>query len=246
VRLVYNTQDGHYYAMKVMNKSLLKKRRIMGFSAGSSASASRTASLGGQGGSLASLRNAMAAAGAGGSASLSVLGSAAGGTAAGSGCVVGSGSLVPTSLSAASDHWTNVQREIAILKKCRHPNVVRLVEVMDDPQNDCLYLVMEHMAHGALLPGEFDQLHALPIGQVRQYFRDILLGLEYLHANKIIHVSCDATLAQTAAFPNSRPMLTAVSSSLCPYFFPFCFCSPSARHQAREFVVEFDRSRGHQ
>ena len=26
-----------------------------------------------------------------------------------------------------------VRREIAILKKCRHPNVVRLIEVIDDP-----------------------------------------------------------------------------------------------------------------
>jgi len=33
-----------------------------------------------------------------------------------------------------------VHREIAILKKLDHPNVVRLVEVLDDPEEDNLYM----------------------------------------------------------------------------------------------------------
>ena len=33
-----------------------------------------------------------------------------------------------------------VYREIAILKKLDHPNVVRLVEVLDDPDKDNLYM----------------------------------------------------------------------------------------------------------
>ena len=33
-----------------------------------------------------------------------------------------------------------VYREIAILKKLDHPNVVKLVEVLDDPEEDNLYL----------------------------------------------------------------------------------------------------------
>ena len=34
----------------------------------------------------------------------------------------------------------DVRREIAILKKLDHPNVVRLFEVLDDPQEDELIL----------------------------------------------------------------------------------------------------------
>ena len=34
----------------------------------------------------------------------------------------------------------DVRREIAILKKLDHPNVVRLYEVLDDPQEDELIL----------------------------------------------------------------------------------------------------------
>ena len=33
-----------------------------------------------------------------------------------------------------------VYREIAILKKLDHPNVVRLIEVLDDPAEDNLYM----------------------------------------------------------------------------------------------------------
>ena len=33
-----------------------------------------------------------------------------------------------------------VYREIAILKKLDHPNVVKLIEVLDDPEQDNLYL----------------------------------------------------------------------------------------------------------
>lgn len=77
-----------------------------------------------------------------------------------------------------------VHREIAVLKKLDHPNVVKLIEVLDDPVEDNLYLVFE------LLQGEVIRIptHApLPEKKAWEYFRDILLGLEYLHFQKIIH-----------------------------------------------------------
>lgn len=36
-------------------------------------------------------------------------------------------------------------REVAIMKKLSHPNVVHLVEVIDDPTSDNLLLVMEYV-----------------------------------------------------------------------------------------------------
>ncbi|KAK6524238.1 hypothetical protein TWF694_005893 [Orbilia ellipsospora] len=41
-----------------------------------------------------------------------------------------------------------VKREIAILKKCRHDNVVRLMEVIDDPNSKKVYLVLEFVELG--------------------------------------------------------------------------------------------------
>ena len=43
-----------------------------------------------------------------------------------------------------------VYREIAILKKLDHPNVVKLVEVLDDPDEDNLYMgELNHAAASA-------------------------------------------------------------------------------------------------
>lgn len=33
-----------------------------------------------------------------------------------------------------------IRKEIAIMKKCRHAHVVRLVEVIDDRQKSCIYM----------------------------------------------------------------------------------------------------------
>ena len=43
---------------------------------------------------------------------------------------------------------TQVYREIAVMKKLDHPNVVKLVEVLDDPEDDNLYMVFEYLEGG--------------------------------------------------------------------------------------------------
>lgn len=40
----------------------------------------------------------------------------------------------------------NVRREVALMKKLVHPNVVRLLEVIDDPQNDLLFMVSQRVS----------------------------------------------------------------------------------------------------
>lgn len=43
------------------------------------------------------------------------------------------------------------KREIAILKKVRHPNVVALLEVIDDPELKKIYMVLEHVELGEIV-----------------------------------------------------------------------------------------------
>lgn len=78
------------------------------------------------------------------------------------------------------------KREIAILKKLDHPNIVKLVEVIDDVNDDKVYLVLEYVKHGSVLSGD---TKTKPLGEekARNYFRDIISGVEYLHHNHIAH-----------------------------------------------------------
>ncbi|XP_059155965.1 calcium/calmodulin-dependent protein kinase kinase 1-like isoform X2 [Physella acuta] len=78
-----------------------------------------------------------------------------------------------------------VYREIAILKKLDHPNIVKLVEVLDDPDEDKLYLVFELVDKGEVMTVPTDSPFSEEVA--RNYFRDIILGIEYLHYQKIIH-----------------------------------------------------------
>ncbi|EEC44381.1 predicted protein, partial [Phaeodactylum tricornutum CCAP 1055/1] len=85
-----------------------------------------------------------------------------------------------------------VEREIALMKKLSHPNLVTFYEAIDSPDSDLLYMVIEYMPLGEILTyqndgtfrlvdGHFDEFHA------SLYFVDILHGLAYLHQHHIIH-----------------------------------------------------------
>ncbi|GBL83510.1 Calcium/calmodulin-dependent protein kinase kinase 2 [Araneus ventricosus] len=78
-----------------------------------------------------------------------------------------------------------IYTEIAILKKLNHPNVVKLFEVLDDPDEDNLYMVFELLQKGPVI--NVPTSDPLPELKAWQYFRDIIMGIEYLHYQKIVH-----------------------------------------------------------
>ncbi len=84
--------------------------------------------------------------------------------------------------SFTNPHLEKIKREIAILKKCRHPNIVLLKEVIDDPRSDKIYLVLEYLTGGEVRWR--DELSETP-GPVlsmetsRKIFRDLVSGLSY-------------------------------------------------------------------
>ncbi|KXS19935.1 kinase-like protein [Gonapodya prolifera JEL478] len=92
--------------------------------------------------------------------------------------------------SVSGPQWMeNVKREVAILKKLsNHPNINQLVEVLDDARDDSLYMVFELCEYGAVMKIQLGEpVRPFTEELARKYFRDILLGLEFLHYKKIIH-----------------------------------------------------------
>ncbi|KAF2421509.1 kinase-like protein [Tothia fuscella] len=51
-------------------------------------------------------------------------------------------------LGKNNSHESKIKKEIAILKKARHPNIVGLLEVIDDPTLKKVYIVLEHVEMG--------------------------------------------------------------------------------------------------
>ncbi|KAJ8518669.1 hypothetical protein ONZ45_g4287 [Pleurotus djamor] len=80
-----------------------------------------------------------------------------------------------------------IRKEIAIMKKCRHPHIVRLIEVIDDRLKDKIYMVMEYLGGGEVKWRNSNNEPILTLLQTNRIMRDAILGLEYLHFQGIIH-----------------------------------------------------------
>ncbi|KAI9481141.1 MAG: kinase-like domain-containing protein [Benjaminiella poitrasii] len=79
-----------------------------------------------------------------------------------------------------------VRREIAIMKLIHHPNVMSLIDVIDDPASSDLYLILEYIEGGEL----FEYLVSrgrLGEAEARHHFQQIILGLDYCHHHLICH-----------------------------------------------------------
>ncbi|OQS00425.1 kinase [Thraustotheca clavata] len=109
-----------------------------------------------------------------------------------------------------STAFDKVQIEIAIMKKLSHPNLISLEAVLDDG-DELLVLVLEYAPYGQIMvwDGEIQSyvpsiesinFHAttskpivqysengLPEHIARKCFRELIVGLEYLHTNDICH-----------------------------------------------------------
>ncbi|KAF5660793.1 camkk camkk-meta kinase [Fusarium heterosporum] len=81
-----------------------------------------------------------------------------------------------------------IREEIAIMKKLNHPNLVQLYEVLDDPEEDSIYMVLEMCRKGVVMQvGLDEQAQPYPEESCRYWFRDLILAIEYLHAQGVIH-----------------------------------------------------------
>ncbi|KAJ6817548.1 serine/threonine-protein kinase GRIK2-like [Iris pallida] len=94
--------------------------------------------------------------------------------------------LLKLRVAPSETAMTDVLREVSIMKIFDHPNIVKLIEVIDDPHTDNFYMVLEYVEGKGVCEG------SCPRGGIgestsRRYLRDVVAGLMYLHAHNIIH-----------------------------------------------------------
>jgi len=85
-----------------------------------------------------------------------------------------------------------VSQEIALLKKVNHPNLVKLLTVIDSPLDQDIHLVFEFCSGGPLRQLSDNKLMQgaglpLPEEETRVYFRQLCAAIRYLHFHGIVH-----------------------------------------------------------
>lgn len=81
----------------------------------------------------------------------------------------------------------NVQREIQLLKRLDHPNIIKLFDVIYDDVKQKMYMIMEYCVGELQEMLDSTEKKMFPIWQAHGYFCQILDGLEYLHSQGIVH-----------------------------------------------------------
>lgn len=82
------------------------------------------------------------------------------------------------------DLQRKIRREVALMRLLDHPHLMKLYDVYESGRH--LYMVLEFCAHGEL----FDYLvskRRLEKQEAMGFFREIIYGLDYLHAHAICH-----------------------------------------------------------
>lgn len=82
------------------------------------------------------------------------------------------------------EDMVRVQREIAILKRLRHKNIIQLYEIMESNRN--IYLIMEY-CEGKELFDHIVMKKKLSEAESLKFFHEIIDAIEYLHSQNIVH-----------------------------------------------------------
>ena len=136
-----------------------------------------------------------------------------------------------------SDALFYIREEIAIMKKLNHPNLAQLIEVLDDPDEDSLYMVMEMCKKGVIMKvGLCEQADPYPEEECRFWFRDLILGIEYRKSNRYMsdlwsrRLTCQQCTLKASSTVISNPTTSCyqkmMSSKLSTLESPKCSRNP--------------------
>eukprot|EP00760_Papus_ankaliazontas_P039571 PhM_4_TR9646/c0_g1_i1/m.72743/K08857/NEK1_4_5; NIMA (never in mitosis gene a)-related kinase 1/4/5 len=127
----------------------------------------------------------------------------------------------------------NARKEVRLLQTLRHPNIVEVVETLED--DGSLFIVMEYAEAGDLercIQYAVKQDRAFSEDQVFQWVIQILLALRYMHSNHVLHRDLKTAnvfitrsgVAKLGDFGFSKQLTNTldVAQTLCgtPYYLP--------------------------
>ncbi|XP_016359770.1 serine/threonine-protein kinase STK11 [Sinocyclocheilus anshuiensis] len=78
-------------------------------------------------------------------------------------------------------------KEIQLLRRLQHKNVIQLVDVLYNEEKQKMYMVMEYCVCGMQEMLDSVPEKRFPVFQAHGYFCQLLDGLEYLHSQGIVH-----------------------------------------------------------
>ncbi|KAI1883153.1 hypothetical protein AGOR_G00242290 [Albula goreensis] len=81
----------------------------------------------------------------------------------------------------------NVKKEIQLLRRLRHKNVIQLLDVLYNEEKQKMYMVMEYCVCGMQEMLDSVPEKRFPGFQAHGYFCQLIDGLEYLHSQGIVH-----------------------------------------------------------
>ncbi|NXN91934.1 CDK3 kinase, partial [Rhinopomastus cyanomelas] len=76
-------------------------------------------------------------------------------------------------------------REVSLLKELKHPNIVRLLDVIHSQKK--LYLVFEYLKQDLKKYLDLSQTRELSLSLVKNYLFQILQGVSFCHSHRVIH-----------------------------------------------------------
>ncbi|MCO5571552.1 hypothetical protein L7F22_025295 [Adiantum nelumboides] len=79
-----------------------------------------------------------------------------------------------------------LEREISLYKEMRHKHIVSYIDMDKDEEAGYLYIFLEYVSGGSI-QSMLERFGPFSEPLVRVYTRQLLLGLEYLHKNRIVH-----------------------------------------------------------
>mmetsp|Transcript_4036 Transcript_4036/g.5085 ORF Transcript_4036/g.5085 Transcript_4036/m.5085 type:complete len:300 (-) Transcript_4036:437-1336(-) len=89
----------------------------------------------------------------------------------------------------------SIMKEIELSSQLAHKNIIAVHEVINDPNIESLYLILEYCAGGEVMSWDVKKKRffyngkqvKIPTAKAMDFFSDVTEGLDYMHSHSVIH-----------------------------------------------------------